>query len=555
MKGSLGAGEYPLLSPNQSLSNYEMCDYPRVKFRDGLQTEVEVPYDVNLINSNVANLNGRFYWVTAFRQKTAESDQYILTLDYMGPTSEYRTGDSIKGVWHRTPNRECDYLSEKLTNSPDYILEQTEIDALNIGSNDYYDRYQVYWMQVSGFDTNRNLRIIGFFVAYSEDENALSDRRIPIRIADASVQNFRMYWFPSYGDIMNNMTRITGLLADNVIDCSISKRCPFPFGWGTVGTGFENSPRIKDRTGTMIIPDDTDYLIDSGQYAGVYVIMDGSMTHEWIDNEATMRIGPGTSFYRRQCCHAQIRDWNGNAIMELPPSRGNSEITIRTHCDVAGVFTTLIHEGVHITIPEGKLPYVSNSWESYRAYQLQGDRQAMENAIRFAQYNKETSDMSGIANATINAVSTGAMTGAIAGNVAGAAVGVVSGIAGVGVNLWENNRAHELSVMQAEADFALSKKRAANAPQSGYNTAYGMIYCNLNERYPLSLTIVGPDSSVLEAGYINDWTDTYGYPAEGVLDIDAVVGYYQGKLLDRYGGMYADRTNETFIRGFRFVDP
>lgn len=547
MKGSLGAGEYPLLSPNQSLSNYEMCSFPRIKFKDGLQTEVEVPYDVNLLNSNVANLNGRFYWVTTFRQKTAESDQYTLTLDYMGPTSEYRTGDTVTGNWHKLPYPYCWYLPERFTNAGDMISSLRYPSGLDIeqlidtSGADYYG----FWVQVTGFaDTGPSgatqLRRVGFFVGYSTYEDSLSDIHMPA-YERTQQEGGGIEVYPSYADLIADITAVTGIQANNVVDCSVSRRCPYPVSYTNIGGGLKIA-RIKDRNNNVITP--TLY----GQNR-IYNLNDYNL----VDNVVTYDITWNTDF-AKHVEHYYIRDWNGNNLMEIPKlGRYGVTVEFRVHADYSGIYTIVTVGEQKISIPEGKLPFIENNWETYKAYQMDADRMAMQNAIEFARYNKETADISGIANTAINAVNTGVMTGVIGGKGAGAAMGIVTGVAGGAVTLWENQRALDLSIMQAEANQKLSEKRAATSPETGYNVGYGMVYCKLNMLQSLAIATQKPIDR--DSSDYTRWCNAVGYAVEGIIDAEIETGYYQGVLLDRYGGMFADRTNETFMRGFRFVDP
>ena len=166
MRGSLSSGEYPLLSSGQDLSNYQVAQFPRVKYRGGMQASVELPYFQGLESANVAQIGGAFYWVTEYRQRTAESNQYTITLDYMGPTSLYRSGDSIKGSWHKLPTKVCPYLKNAVTNDILKIVSSQEPTDIKCPTLEYSAASIVstYWVEVTGYDTNNKVKSFGCFV-------------------------------------------------------------------------------------------------------------------------------------------------------------------------------------------------------------------------------------------------------------------------------------------------------------------------------------------------------------------------------------------------------
>lgn len=532
MRGSLSSGEYPLFSSGQDLSTYQVASFPRVKYRDGMQVSVELPYFQGLESANIAEIGGAFYWVTEYRQRTAESNQYTITLDYMGPTSLYRSGDSIKGSWHKLPTKVCPYLKNAVTNDIMKILSSSypsDIDCPTFLAN-----FPCFWIQITGYDGNGILQRYGCFVSYSTIRDVFNKGPVGM---DSSHR------YPSLSNIMTNITGCCSLLAENIVDISISRRCPYEYATVEATDGRTVYVRLLDAAGTVAIPTITGSL-------GYYLYdLENLLWHK-----ITASVVISLSDFQRAVGQLCVRDWNNNNIMEIPTMYSDSlTVTFEVVPDIMGLYLKISCLDQMITIPEGHLPFRGSNWETYKAYQMDTDRMILENTLYNAREIRDTQMISGTVNGVVNGISTGIMTGLLGGNVAGAAVGIASGAASVGVGIWENQRAYELEEHNAEFRQNLSRRQAVSKPETSYNTGYGLIYGYQNIHYPLRVCLMMPSN--VDANYYSAWVTEYGYPAEGVRTVTAVNGYYQGQLVDTVGGMEQDRTNEVFMRGFRFVDP
>lgn len=532
MRGSLSSGEYPLLSSGQDLSSYQIAQFPRVKYRDGMQVSAEVPAFSGIENANVAEIGGRFYWVTEFRQKTAESSQYVVTLDYMGPTSLYRSGDSITGSWHKLPSNECPYLKDNVTNDIMKIL--TSSYPSDIDCPTFLADYPCFWIQITGYDGNGILQRYGCFVSYSTIRDEFNKGQV-------GMDSTHLY--PSLSNIMTNITGCCGLLAENIVDISISRRCPYEFATVEATDGRTVYVRLLDTTGTVAVPTITGSL-------GFYLYDLENLL--WPKITASVVIS--LSSFRRAVGQVCIRDWNNNNIMEIPTMYSVTlTVTFEVVPDIMGLYLKISCLDQVITIPEGHLPFRGSNWETYKAYQMDTDRMILENTLYNARENRDTQMISGTVNGVVNGISTGIMTGLLGGNVAGAAVGIASGAASVGVGIWENQRAYELEEHNADFQQNLSRRQAVSKPETSYNTGYGLIYGYQNIHYPLRVCVMMPNT--ITETYYDNWVAEFGYPAEGKITVTAQTGFYQGKIVNGYGGMYADRCNEVFMNGFKFVTP
>ena len=542
MRGSLSSGEYPLFTSGQNLTHL-LISSATVKYAKGLQTKLTVPAFTGWDIVNIVELDGQYYWVTLSKESTTYNGSVEFTLDYMGPTSFFRSGASVKGIWNRTPTNKCTYMKDNIMN--DYmIVKSTNLTTLDLDKSSVNingdSHVYAYWVQITGYDSNGDLKQYGGFVGYNAKFNGFDY----VQIQGSGVD---LVLYPLLEDLISNIGTYTeGLDVNGIIDFSISKRCPYKYQrtTGTASTNYQNyCYKLLDAANDPLTPD-----IGPSGYK-MYRIDNKAL----IENTATVTITP--TDMDRHIGSLDVRDWNNNVIANIPMLSSSVAINIRVHSDWSGIYTIMQYSDAMITVPEGKLPYIQNNYDTYRAYQMDTDRQVMLNAINNARYQRETDQMVAVGNTVVSTTS-GLAMGMLTGNIASASLGAISGLASGVVNAYEADRNYELTNIRIKQDFELSKKKALNQPQSNYNVAYGLIYCAMNEINTLRIVMSEPNN--IDNAYYTSWRDNFGYPAEGLIDLTISNGYYQGKLIsDDYdkSGMYWDECNKTFMQGFKFIDP
>jgi len=546
MNGSLSSGEYPLLTSGQDLTTYHIHTVT-VKYAKGLQTRVIVPTFTNWDQANVAYLDGSYYWVTQSRESTTYSGSVEMILDYMGPTSLFRVGSTVKGKFHKTATNECPYLKQEITNGVIGIESSTAFTDLDCPVAEG-TQVMAYWVQITGHRSDGMVKRFGFFLPYNrvKREIGIYDYVYADNPSDPPSKRY-----PSFWELCTEMADLTGLTAEQIDDVSISKRCPYKVEsrestWmGTYGKIYQL--RIKVNNGTAVDPN---YQVGLKFMYDIEALFSSNQIPDVNTQTLTLTL----SDRQRATSNVSIMDWNRNSIMMIPTNRG-ATITIdaEVHADLSGIYTIIKAYDSQITIPEGKLPYFGNSFATYKAFQMDTDRTAMEFALENARYNKETSTVVSMANTASSALS-GVTMGALTGNLTTAVTGLIGGAASGAIGFYENDRAYDLAVMNAQQTAELSRKQAVNQPSSGYNVGYGLIYCYLNEKSSLIAAVESPTNAT--DTYYTDWCAENGYPAEGAMSVSIAAGYYQGVLLSTsasQSGMYWDECNKVFMRGFKFV--
>lgn len=533
--GSLSTGEYPLVSGNETATH----TIANVGYQVGLQTEIKVPSFTGYDTVNVAKIDGNYYWITAFYERTNANGQIFFTLDYMGPTSMIKRNDSMTAYLERSPTYLCDYLTDSWTKGIS-VLNVNDAEEIGYRMSDYYSD-PLYWVQITGVDNQGDYHRYGCFV------KAVSSGEFSDPIIDRSCLSPNGA-YPSILDIMNNIADFTPFTADTVKDISISARAPYNYvlvdvqqglttlrtvALGTPGTPPSHIDPTQNGNGSLLT-----YDIDTLVSNQTIPIID----EKTITFTATDAIKLSGNYV--------IRDWNKNIIATFPVAEG-STFYCQTYADYSGIYTIITNETRLITIPEGKLPYAGSGWDNYRAYDMVADRQQMLNSINYAEKERQTELIGG----TAESLATGALTGALAGGPVGLGVGMItSGISSIG-NIAGSNVKRELETNKALDELKLKELRAKTSPGTGYNTSYGIIYVTLTaDDYNL---IIGPELPLNDAStLLTDYTDRIGYPCEGKHTITAGNGYYQGYMPAGSGsGMYFNEFNRVFRQGFKFITP
>lgn len=543
LRGSFSTGEYPLLAAGQDLTSYRL-NQATIKYAAGLQTEVTVPMFTGYQDVNVIELDGSYYWATAWRESTTYNGSVTYTCDYMAPTSLIRSGQVISAYLDRSPTYITKYLSDDWTKGR-LVLS----DLHQIGNKmTYRNLGPMYWVQITGVDTNGDYRRFGLFANvdvssdYAEPDISYG---LPAPVTGGSAG-----LYPSILDVMSNIADFTPLTADSVKDISITARAPYAYKVITVSSGVTTyyCPVLGTSSSqTYIAP------TKNGSGNLLTYDMDSILT-----NTDLVPYSRSTTFTDSDMLHMTgsilIRDYNMNIVGTFPVDEGLT-ITSYTYCDYSGIYTIVTNGYRRLTIPEGHLPWAGSGWDEYRAYQLAGDRQAMENAIGYAERERFNTSLSGLGEGIVSGAVTGAFAGSVGGPL-GAGIGLITGgISSIATTLGAGTD-YDITVGKLRDEQALRELRAKSSMGSGYNVAYGLIYITLTAmEYDLCAGTETPlddqNGSVMQA-----YVDRVGYPCEGLQQIAAVPGFYKGFVpatVDMGRGMYFNELNHVMRQGFKFV--
>ena len=586
MKGALTSGEYPLFQEGQILTDYLVHEVT-IKHTKDIQQVVRVPAFEGFRDVNVCEIEGLFYWVTAFHENTIEESSVRFVLDLMAPTSFIRKGDILKGAWTRSPfisnNRR---MKQLVTN--DVLKETVHVDfdtitmpdniAEKLGDN---TPDGVFWVQISSVS---NRKVLGCFCSYKEG--------FPFG-QRASGNNAQMYasriyydrvsppgtttgYYPTLSEILSDIYTATGsmsagatvkITAETLDNISISDKCPYDYTC-------EMRSYVQSST-TYWFPQ---YRLTGGS---LFSANPGSCVfYDLTSNPpAKVRKTKTVTLTDTQAItgDVKLRDQINNIIMTIPtemfdPS-GSLDIAYTTYGDMSGLYTTYEVGPLKETRPEGKLPWIGSAVATYNAYSWDSDRMALQFANNDAQRGFETDwnyymgqSQTKLRNAQRDLDESSIMA-------FGSAITLGGGIGDLVGNWFTQQHlrsdmlndqellAKKLESSKAnliahnEEQFKLTTKRAISQPSPTYNTGYGMLYCR-NALYGKCRVSIDMPSNLTQT-YYDNWISEYGYVTEGIIDMEMTEGFYSGNLLSngQLVGLYFDELNKDFMRGFKFVQP
>ena len=349
---------------------------------------------------------------------------------------------------------------------------------------------------------------------------------------------------------MEHLAACTGIEAERVLDFSASPRCPYKMEvTGSYYTLSASSPSVHSAYGEMY-----DILNDG--------VNADTQHHEWNETIA-LTDSP-------ELCDISLRDYNGNAILSLNPNSADYtvdsdgvysyKITFRTTADISGIYTEIgLLNGIKTVITETKLPYVSNTWETYKAFQMEGDRTIMENTIRYASMQAEIDKQNATSQAisgAVGSITTAAIMAPFSGGASLAAA--AAGLGGTGASLYTDmlaiDRKRDMEQMQARDTYELSKVQALAQPQTAYQAPYGTIGCYWQLWRPIGVAVCSNMSYLSD--YAKDWFKWFGHRSQGVSYAALNEGYIRGQLISAPGiplpyGKRFDELAKTLSLGIR----
>lgn len=531
MPCSYSSGEYPLLSSaTQSLSGYVKATYSNFKIRDDLRQQIRVPAFNGWSDCNMVRADGRLYWILDATTASGSEHSVDMVISYCGPSSVLHKGDQIAGAFTRLPTNVCPYLQRQAITSS---LEHTR--TVQLPHIPDYGTASVFWLQVTSLKTSGDYLRLGYFVCVGSDGS--TDTRLQCKALGTTEQDA---YYASLNEIMTEPETYIGVTASQIVDISISSRCP----WGTYASGAYYMLASDYLTSGYIWPTQ----IIGATYAYNLDKLYATSGSEPTEYAATITVT--LSAMERASGTVTIRDENSASVGTIPTAYG-STITAKVSVisDWTGVTTYVDYGGYRVAIPEGHIPWSGTAWSEYRAYSLAYDRSAMELSIGYSNERVATQ----LAQSAASTIQSAAM-GFIGGDAVGGATGVIGGVTSYAISSWATLKDSDISTREARSTQLLAERRVSGQPATPYNAGYGMIYCQLCQRSPASIWVEMPAG--LTASIDADYTACFGFPAEGLRSVTIQEGYIKGRIYDNglARGPRFDRCNESLQNGILFKE-
>lgn len=544
MPCSLSSGEYPVMNASTNLDTYKVKAIQSVKYTFDMAQTLKVPYFSEYTTVNIVRLgaSGPFYWITSYKANTLSNPSITFGLDICPELSLLTAGSTgLKGIWKRRPDI-TDNLREPVSSTGMYVAGLPQKHAANdLPSWTYSNglKVQLYWLEMTVKVTNDGLERYGMFVSVAPEEGVVYRYSYFTYYANNLA-------YPTITKVINDVYNTMGLPASDIVNISISKRCPFKYGQDTANhyiylVNNSDNQILASKSHTYSGTTYTWYDIDS----------DGSLTGGIIPAagvSGTMDL----SVFQHYCGQYSIVDEMGNKMTAIDPSNFSQilggyrvAVTWRTVSDYTGIYTIATVGGQPVIFPEGHLPWSGDVWDTYRAYSMNSDRQAVENAKEIARRTQEID----LTNMGINTVGQ-AFGIALTGEYAAAGISLAS----IPLAYMRSQQQKELSDLKLSMDQALTEKRMRESPAQAYATSYGLQYLDYAEK-GAGIMLEMPND--VNSTFFQNFGAEFGYPAEKIGIETVKAGYWQGKLINNadnttiaHGPMW-DRLNEDYMKGLK----
>lgn len=559
-------GEVPVFITKTLQINYasllSVVSHDKVKVRRSLEPqaiEIDVPdiskilkcdtcsfifYNVatGTLNQNTNDI--MWFYITGFEEITWQhgagttvTSNVRLYLEPI-PITSYMDGDTVFSI---LPERLPSATAHIMQNWTDSIMVKTVPNTVfptlpKTPTAGTAPLKRTLWCEVVFTSTN-NLRKFGFFT-YAEDISGPPDntgtRNVFTGKPNGTYSGYQeQYQYPTLAQIIDDPITYLAITGAQVVDINVSEYCPYQTRNVTIGS-FE---------GVALVQADDSVLYASVRYHkgityGGITFYQGISVYDissYTSNTTTVGLKENTgtltytlSDYEKNNGQIIFKDTLRNAVLAIPRELNETSMSVdyRVFSDDSNIYLSLQYGDMYSVIPGYKIPWTTSSWDEYRAFNLQYDRQALQNNIDFVNREMNTSIINGASNALIGGVIAGAMTG----GAAAAGIGAATGGASLLTTVISSNLNREMQIDRLTKDQRLTEQRMKNGPSNLNNPAYG---------YALiwSILSTGGSEMILElpAGFDKDaWedqTDIWGYPSNKILQTGLSLsdGYWKGR--------------------------
>lgn len=520
---------------DSDLARYEMLSYDEIKNTGNMVQTIKIPYHPNISLCNMVGMNGKFYDIIAFDNITFNERSVLLTIRFNPVTSIMNDGSWLSGLWERTPA--VFNLGVRFSIADDALIQSNFIPLAQLVDNTVLkpNNNTPFYVQVTAAYDNVNngrqndLTQYGFFVPYAPDilSSAVNDK---YRHASGGTPYMSMM------DLITSFDNLTGIPASAILDISISRRCPYNYGYN--GQTFW----LKNNSGATIVPNN---------YSGVYSM------YRFIGNEAARNPtwnynGSITlSNLERYCGRVTLVDEKGFDVCEIPTEYfgtiNNLNFSAETISDISGIYTQVQLAGVNkiFTLAEGHFPFIGDAWVEYQTRSLQYDREAIAiNAGIMSQENELNKQMM-MLNTALGVASNPGM-------------GSVSSIVSLPVNMAAADASMGIQINGMYANQALKEGRIKASPAPVTGTAHGLDYCFRSHSLTGAGFRIEKPKNMNESDF-NNYIAYRGYPCGKYVQLPTQQGFIKGIIyritntILSINGPELDMLRREIAEGFRVV--
>ena len=393
---------------------------------------------------------------------------------------------------------------------------------------------QPFWCEVI-YTNSDIIHRVGLFLSPYYDDSVVTPYKSESLMAGYNLNLSQIDLYPSLTMVMNSPSYLG--ITGTITDINISEFCPYETIIATSENPYEQYIRIKNRAETELIPTQT---FTTGIYHYYAYNMDnwsldhfGSGSNDAYypkTNEGTMTFT--FSEFEKHNGNLILKDSMRNNVYNLSKELMSTSITADYRCysDTSNIYITLAFGEFQTTMAGYKIPWSTSMWEQYRAYNLQYDRQALQNNIDMVNRDVEIALTDSAANGIIG----GAIGGAVGGGGAvGAGLGLITGISSFASSAVSADIKRNQQIDKLRREQRLTEQRMRNGQATMNNTSYGFNVINMVNKFGGSEFIFQLPADFTETEF-NAQTALWGYPSNKVKQdtVALTAGYWKGRILN-----------------------
>ena len=604
--GCLATSEHPIITSDADMDDYVVSSISGgVKFVEDLVQTLVLPTFNGCSECNMVRLTQQdqpkgetpwkaYYWITDMNRSSIVNGATVFNLEFNAITTMLKKGSKVKGQWLRSPVNYTPWKQQNVVSGTMGLKRKIQLMPY------MYDAYkqQLLWVSLTASKTPENIsgsyEIYGFPIEAGTlmdlyQDSSYTVQNVETEAYDAETETtLEDAVFPRLNSLFHGQSLpMLGIAADAILDISITPYPPFDYTVNVYGDTQPNKFYLVRANGIKLYPRHIKYNDGTKDTYSGYVMYNITASRDYQYNCISTVTNIELNEMEATAGQLSIMQGNGSVMGMIPTgwaTATDTGYTIKLRSQIIADYSQLVYRiavlkqtvetgdteelGV-FTLPGTHIPYMGNAWDSYRAYSMSYDREAMEFTIE----QTKTAMIANVADAGINlavGVATGgasiaakqasmASTGATQAQItyantayqgqqvqAGASAG--TGIIGSIVGGYQQMQA-------AEFNQSLTERRTQAQPGNAYNASDGLFNIYMEMTDPTCVAISLPVN--LTETIFNEFVENFGYANEGEYTQELTYGFYQGTIYSSQtmtGPRFSELVN-SFNAGIRLIPP
>lgn len=486
----------------------------------------------------------RWYWITGYEEitnsaypnSTSNRMNIRISLEYIPATTGLTLASTVDILPERLPSA-TPRIMQNWTQSvlrkatPGTALPGLPKCPLVHRGGSLYDKLvPPLWCEIVYTTSSGYVRRKGIFLSSYNNQIASGGENLA---AGPQFSLSQVDLYPSLSQIIGDAATYLNI-SGTITDINISEFCPYQTVVKDTSVGYgEQYIRIISNTNAELAPTQT-YTTGIYHYYA-YTLDKYNLDYFGGYDATTYKLNEGTlSFtftsFEKHNGNLILKDSMRNNVFNLSRELMDTSITAdyTVYSDSSNIYITIAFGEFQVTLSGYKLPWGTSMWTQYRAYNLQYDRQALQNNIDIVNRDVEI----GLTDSAANSIVGGVIGGAVGGGGAiGAGIGAITGISSFATSAISADLKRRQQIDKLQREQRLTEQRMRNGPTTMNNTAYGFNVIRMITEFGGSEFILQMPADFTETEF-NAQTALWGYPSNKVKQssVSLSAGYWKGLI-------------------------